>query len=164
LAVDDLELNLHEAMNEEVTEEVNLKENKIPQLDGMQVSDTEKVSELLEFELKVKAHEACKNYDVIENIEVNYDGTLDDLKIDKNNTARKILVQKVNKEIENDDKELEADGEVRHVLVYRVFVKNCEISRKVIESWKDRYEFEDLAFRSAVYGKINVTILEVLEL
>ena len=63
-------------MNEEVTEEVNLKENKILQLDGMQVSDTEKVSELLEFELKVKAHEDCKNYDVIENIEVNYDGTL----------------------------------------------------------------------------------------
>ena len=129
----------------------------------MQSSD-EQVSDFLEFELKVLAHEECKNYDVIENIEVNYDGTLDDLKIDKNDTARKILVQKVNKQIENDDKEPESDGEVRHILVYRVFVKKCGIARKVIESWKERYKFDDLAFRSAVYGKVNVRILEVLEL
>ena len=73
-------------------------------------------------------------------------------------------MQKVNKQIENDDKEPESDGEVRHVLVYRVFVKKCEIARKVIESWKERYKFDDLAFRSAVYGKVNVRILEVLEL
>ena len=73
-------------------------------------------------------------------------------------------MHKVDKQIENDDKELEAYREVRHLLVHRVFVKNCEIARKVLESWKDRYKFDDLAFRSAVYGKVNVRILEVLEL
>ena len=128
-----------------------------------QSSDDEPVSDFLEFELKVKAHEDCKNYDVIENIELNSDGTLDDLKVEKNDiAARYIFVQKVNKQIENDDKELGADGEIRHILVYRVFVKNCEIARKVLERY--RYKFDDLAFRSAVYGKVYVRILEVLEL
>ena len=117
-----------------------------------QSSDDEPVSDFLEFELKVKAHEDCKNYDVIENIEVNFDGTLDDLKVEKNDiAARYIFVQKVNKQIENDDKELEADGEIRHILVYRVFVKNCEIARKVIESWKDEIETDGEVRHILVY-------------
>ena len=41
-----------------------------------------------------ESHEEYKNYDVIENIEVNYDGTLNDLIIEKNDIARYILVQK----------------------------------------------------------------------
>ena len=57
------------------------------------------MSEFLEYELKVKAHENWKNYDLIENIEVKYDGTLDDLKIEKKDTARYILVQKVDKKL-----------------------------------------------------------------
>ena len=49
--------------NKETAEKVHHNENKIPQL-----------------LLKVKSHEECNNYNVIE-IEVNYYGTLDDLKL-----------------------------------------------------------------------------------
>ena len=54
---------------------------------------------------------------------------------------------------------------------YRVFIKNCDIAQDTIESWKDRYKFDDLAFRNAVYGtgmenigRVNVRILEVKKL
>ena len=53
------------------------------------------MNEFVEYELKIKAHNKCKNYDVIEAIEVNLDGILDDMKVEENDyTARYILVQK----------------------------------------------------------------------
>ena len=48
--------------------------------------------------MKIDAHENCKNYDVIEAIEVNYDGTLNDLKIDEHDPSQYILVQKLGEE------------------------------------------------------------------
>ena len=84
-----IERDIHK---EEDTEKVHLNGNQI--LDGTESNDAEQVTDFYRIELKVKAHEDCKNYDVIENIEVNYDGTLNDLIIEKNDIARYILVQK----------------------------------------------------------------------
>ena len=39
-------------------------------------ADDKVVNEFVEYELKIKAHNKCKNYDVIEAIEVNFDGIL----------------------------------------------------------------------------------------
>jgi hypothetical protein len=40
------------------------------------------------YELKIEAYEKCKNFVVAEAIEVNFDGILDDLKIDKHDPSR----------------------------------------------------------------------------
>jgi hypothetical protein len=129
----------------------------ISQIDGSQ-DDTEKVThETSEYQLKVEAHEKCQNYDIIEAIEVNYDGTMDDLKIEKNDPARFILVQK---EIEAD----RIDDRNINLVAYRVIVRDKEVAKTIIEGWREPHKFDDLAFRKAVYGKIRVRIREVQKL
>ena len=59
---------------------------------------------------------------------------------------------------------MEPDDEDKHMLMYREVIRNCEASQKVVESWKNRYEFDDLAFGNAVHGVVNVRILEVVKL
>ena len=137
-----------------VTEEVIIDGTKIPQVDGVNDDNEVVASENIEYELKVDAHTKCKNYDVIEAIEVNFDGTLDELKVEETDTCRNILVQKLERKIENNDEE-------RQSLMYRVVVKNCKVAEDVIESWKERHKFDDLGFRNYVYGVVNVKIQEV---
>ena len=109
--------------------------------------------------------ECGKNYDVSEAIEVNFDGILDDMKVEENDSySRYSLVQKVKRVEEIPDGEVEPDDEDRHMLMYRVVIRNIEASQKVVESWKNRYEFDDLAFGNAVHGVVNVRILEVVKL
>ena len=72
----------------------------------------------LEYELKIDAHVDCKNYDLIEVIEVNFDGSLDDMKAEKGDVGRYIQVHK-----EHDHKdEIKCEGD-RRILVYRVSIK-----------------------------------------
>ena len=52
--------------------------------------------------MKIEAHDKCKNFDITEAIEVNFDGALDDLKVGENDPARFIHVQK---KIESKDDE-----------------------------------------------------------
>ena len=60
---------------EDVAEEDNLSDNRIPNIDGPP-EDTEGETSEIEYELKTEANEKCRNYNVIEAIEVNYDGSL----------------------------------------------------------------------------------------
>ena len=50
----------------------------------------------------------------------------------------------------------------KHVhLIYRGQVKNTEVARSLIESWKDAHKFDDLAFGNSVYDEVQVKIKEV---
>ena len=140
-----------------VTKEVTIDGNEIPQVDGVNDDGEVVASEDIEYELRVDAHTKCKNYDVIEAIEVNFDGTLDELKVDKTDSCRTILVQKLERKLENNDEE-------RQSLIYRVVVKNCKVAGDILESWKERHKFDDLGFRNYVYGVVNVKIQEVQKL
>ena len=90
---------------------------------------------------------------------MNFDGALDDLKVGKNDLDRSMHVQK--EQYVTDDEVLEGD---RKLLIYRVLIKKCENSKAVVESWKKRHNFDDLAFHRAVYDKINVRNREVQRL
>ena len=125
---------------EEVTEEVNL--NEVVKVENQ------------EYELKVAAHQKCKNYDIIECIEVNFDGALDDLNVEKNDRLRFIDVHK--KESEEIIDETESN-----LFNYRVVVRDLDQAKSVVESWKEKSKFDDLAFKNAEYGKVRVRILEV---
>ena len=112
------------------------------------------VGELVEYELKIAAHKKCRNYDIIEAVEVNFDGCLNDLKVGENDEARYVLVKKLEKESVIDEKE-------RNVFAYRIVVRNIEKPKAIVESWKDKNKFDDLAFGNSEYGKVKVRILEV---
>ena len=130
------------------------KRDKTPEMDGESFKKEAERCEI-EYELETDAHEKCKNFDVVEAIEENYQGTLNDLKVAENHPSRFILVQKVKEE------PFEKDDEKRINFVYRVIVKNDDVAKNLIESWKDQYKFDDLAFRHAVYDKIQVRIQKV---
>ena len=116
--------------------------------------------ETVEYELQVDAHKECKNYQLIEAIEVNFDGALDNRKVAKEDlAARKILVQKA-----QECKTTEMLEHDRKLLVYRVFINDEDNSRAVIESWKEEHMFDDLAFRGAIRDKINMRIRAIQRL
>ena len=75
IVLDDGKIDAEQAEHEEVvSEEENCVGNVVTQLDGN--ADDKVVNKFVEYELKIKAHNKCKNYDVIEVIEVNFDGIL----------------------------------------------------------------------------------------
>ena len=107
-----------------------------------------------EYELKVAAHKKCKNYDIIEAIEVNFDGALDNLKVEENDKSRYFDVHK------KESKEL-TDEKDRNLFTYRLVVRDLDQAKRVVESWKNKSQFDDLAFKNAEYGRVRVRILEV---
>ena len=56
------------------------------------------MNEFVEYELKIKAHNKCKNYDVIEAIEVNFDGILMIWKLRKMILLQDIFLSRKQKE------------------------------------------------------------------
>ena len=40
-------------------------------------------------------------------------------------------------------------------------VKNIEETKTIVDSWEDKFKFDDLAFGNAVYDKVQVKIREV---
>ena len=133
------------------TEEVNVKD---------EAEDCNDSLALVAYELKVDAHVNCKNYDIVEGIEVNFNGALDYLKVDENDDeARYIHVQKV-----QEKKSLENIKEERKLVAYKVFIRDNITSKAVIESWWESHKFDDLAFRGAVRDKITIRIREIQKL
>ena len=91
---------------------------------------------------------AGKLNDVVEAIEENYQGTLNNSKINEQDLSRFILIQKLEEEL------FEKDDEKRIRFVYKVIVKDNEVAKTLIESWY-------LAFRHAVYDQVQVRIQKV---
>ena len=44
---------------------------------------------------------------------------------------------------------------------YRIAVRDSEIATEIMSLWNEPYEFDDLAFKNAVYGEIKIKIKEV---
>ena len=141
-----------EESDELLAEEDKPSDDKIPQIDGE--PDDCKNDGFLEYDLRIEAHEKCKNYDITEAIEVNFDGGLDDLKVEEKDSSRYILVRK----------KKESNYDEGNLLNYKVIVRDVEMAQKVIENWKQPHMFDDLAFGNAVYGIVIVKIREVQKL
>ena len=102
--------------------------------------------------------EEVKNYEVTEAIEVNFDGGLDDLKIDKNNTMRTIFIHKMKKEM------IQKGNENMKIRSYNVFVRNDGVVLKLIDSWRKQGNFDDLAFNNVKSDEKQVKIREITKL
>ena len=110
----------------------------IPQVDGPSDSN-------ICYEFKVEAHETCTHEDILESIEANFLGCLDDAKVNKDAPIRDIVVSesKINQIGQN----------IRH---YKVKVTDDEIVKRIIESWNIPYTFDDLAFKNAVHDETRL--------
>jgi hypothetical protein len=134
-----------EAMTEKV---ITLSPNSpIPQLDG--IVDEKENDEKAHFELKVEAHEKCTNYDVIEAIQENFFGALDQKKVDKTDPIRHLIIRE-------EDKGLSKVQEK-----YKLIVRDNKVATDILGLWNEPYEFDDLAFKNAVYGVVKIKIKEV---
>jgi hypothetical protein len=118
----------------------------IPQVDGPSDSN-------ICYKFKVEAHETCMHEDILESIEANFLGCLDDAKVEKDAPLRKLVVRK--------SKENSIKKDIR---LYEVKVIENEIVNRIIESWNTPYTFDDLAFKNAVRDEIVINIQEVQRL
>jgi hypothetical protein len=129
-----------------MTEEVH-PNSPIPQLDG--IVDERENDEKAHFELKVEAHEKCTNDAVIEAIQENFFGALDNKKVEKTDSIRHLIIRE------------EDNGLVKIQDKYRIIVIEDKVATDILGLWNEPYEFDDLAFKNAVYGEIKIKIKEV---
>ena len=137
---------------EKVTEEVIVKQetnmpvSPIQQIGNIAVDDSK-----AHFEVKVEAHEKCTNKDVIEVIQENFFGTLDQKHVGKTDPIRHLIIR-------------EEKGELLEIPVqgkYRIVVRDDKLATDIVALWNEPYEFDDLAFKNAIYIKIKIKIKEV---
>ena len=98
----------------------------------------------------MEAHESCIHDDILESIEANFLGCLDDEKADKDTPIRELSVK--------ESKDTPANPNIR---IYEVKVMDNEIVKRIIESWNTPYTFDDLAFKKAVQDESVINIKEV---
>ena len=85
---------------------------------------------MLQVVLLVDAHEKCTNDDVIESIEVNFSGHLDDKKVEKTDPVRNIRFREANKnlkEVQNESRVTIKDDDVAVEILYdeiKIKIKN----------------------------------------
>ena len=111
------------------------------------------------YDFTVEAYAEVKNYDIVEAIEVNYNGALDERNVHKDDPCRSISIFKIKPEPEHcilDEK--------KNLLVYRIHVKNSDIATNVIDDWHYQHNFDDLAFGNSIRDKQQVKIREVRRL
>ena len=117
-------------------------------------------SDEAEYNLKIEAHSKCTAEDIVEAVEANYFGTLDDAKDGVEDLSRKFKVKKV------EEKQVirKIEGEFRNLPIFRIMMAETEVGRNVIESWNDKWKFDDCAFKNSDSGKIKILVKEVEKL
>jgi hypothetical protein len=140
-----------EALAKQRTEEAEdafekVTDSPIPQVDGTSDSN-------ICYEFRVEAHTTCTHEDILESIETNFLGCLDDEKVDKDAPVRYLVVR--------ESKESNQNGQ--NIRLYKVTVTENEIVKRIIESWNTG-TFDDLAFKKAVRDEIVIKIQAVQRL
>ena len=123
--------------------------------DKQSVLDELKTEEV-QYEVNIDVQEKVKNFDVIEAVEVNFDGGLNDLNIEPEDPSRYILVHKLNEVAYETEDKMKWKS-----CTYKILVKNVDAALNVIESWKKAHNFDDLAFRSAERDEKQVKIRDI---
>ena len=124
----------------------------IPQVDGAGDSEAE-------YELVIDAHKTCTSDDIVEAIETNFLGNLDDKKVGKSDRLREISIEKLDKKVE-----INLDTGPIKLQIFKIVVKDSEVATKIIEEWNELYNFDDLAFTRAVYDQVKIVVRGVQKL
>ena len=108
------------------------------------------------FEIAMDVQEQVKSYDIVEAVEENLSGALNNLGVDDNDQTRFILMQNLKQEAY----QTEISGNMIGY-TYKIIVKNKDVVLDVIKSWKEQNNFDDLAFRNSKIDKKQVKIRDV---
>ena len=117
---------------------------KIPQVDGL-------VDSVVSYELKIEAHEDCTEEEMTEALEANFHGTISDKKEGDNQELNYLVIQNLNLESA-------CENNKRKIVSFKVAVKENVIATSIIESWKERYNFDELAFKNYNYENRSIRI------
>ena len=71
------------------------------------------------------------------------------MKVEKTDAVRHLIIR------EENDKLCKVQEK------YKIVVRDDKLATEIISLWNEPYEFDDLAFKSAVYGEIKIKIIEV---
>ena len=96
--------------------------------------------------------EKVEKFDVIEAVEVNFNGGLNDLNIEPDDPSG----YKLNEVAYETEDKMKWKS-----CTYKILVKNVDAALNVIESWKKAHNFDDLAFRSAERDEKQVKIRDI---
>ena len=120
--------------------------------------ETQTLDEMTEvqYEIKIDAHENLQNYDIVEVIEENFYGGLRDRNICREDLSSSILIHNYEQNFKDD-----SNGGKLSSFVYRIFVKNHDFPKSVVEDWIKPGRFDDLAFRSAVRDKMTARVMDI---
>ena len=118
------------------------------------VRDEENVAE---YELKIEANGKCTDEDIHEALVVNFQGNLDDLKVRKGDPIRRFETKK----LEERQVIKKIDNEFRNLQTFRVLINKHEAAKNIIETWKLRHNFDDLAFKNKERDITTVKVRDV---
>ena len=110
----------------------------------------------VQYEIRIDAHEKLRNYDIVEAIEENFYGGLQDRNICREDPSSSILIHNYEQDLKEN-----TNGRKLSSFVYRLFVKNNDIPKSVVEDWINPGRFDDLAFRSAVRDKMTARVMDI---
>ena len=111
------------------------------------------------YELKVDAHEKCSDSDIIEVIETNF-YEAPEIKSEIEASSIHLTIKKSNEK----QAIMKIDDEFKNVQIFTVCVKENEIARNIIESWKHFHQFDDYAFKNSDLKNLKINIRGVKRL
>ena len=94
------------------------------------------MDEIVSYDLEMESFASATEKDVVEVLEENFHGTLDDKHVEKTDFLRNITIEKLEKE----EKLVEENRKIEN---YKVDVKDDGKVHEIFESWKTRYKEED---------------------
>ena len=110
-----------------------------------------------QFEAVVEAQKQVRSFDILEAIEENFAGALNEMGVEKDDPSRSMIVHR------HLDDSWYPDESVANMNRYKIMihVKKSDLVKNVIESWKDSCNFDDLAFRVAQMDEKQIRIKEI---
>ena len=117
---------------------------KIPQIDALVDSDAS-------YQLQIEAHDDCTEEEVIEALIANFHGTLKDQMEGDNKELNHLVTQNLNEESA-------CENEKRKIMNFKIAVKENVLVTSIIESWKEHYQFYELALKNYDYENRSIRI------
>ena len=56
------------------------------------------------------------------------------------------------------------EGQFRNLQIYRLTIKDTDVTRNIVEAWKVEHQFDDRAFMNSVNSEILIKVREVAKL
>ena len=104
-------------------------------------------------------HKKCSDLDIIEVIEINF-YEAPEIKSEIEASSIRLTIKKSNEK----QAIMKIDDEFKNVQIFTVCVKENEIARNIIESWKHFHQFDDYAFKNSDLKNLKINIREVKRL